>query len=56
MHVHHQGRAEYTLIYPGSPPRVETFVRPFQLYPGEGPEGDPEMVPFVGDGLERRGG
>ncbi|PSR81637.1 hypothetical protein PHLCEN_2v6319 [Hermanssonia centrifuga] len=26
MHVHHQGRAEYTLIYPESPPRVETKV------------------------------
>ncbi|KIP11359.1 hypothetical protein PHLGIDRAFT_10802 [Phlebiopsis gigantea 11061_1 CR5-6] len=24
MHVHHQGRAEYTLIHPTRPPRIET--------------------------------
>lgn len=33
MHVHHRGRAEYTLIHPateaGRPPRVETVVSPF---------------------------
>lgn len=28
MHVLHQGRAEYTLIYPTNPPRVEKHVRP----------------------------
>ena len=27
MHVLHQGRAEYTLITPGSPPRIERKVR-----------------------------
>ena len=26
MHVLHQGRAEYTLIYPENPPRVERVV------------------------------
>ncbi|KAI0687406.1 RmlC-like cupin domain-containing protein [Cytidiella melzeri] len=26
MHVHHQGRAEYTLIYPEKPPRVEKLI------------------------------
>lgn len=27
MHVLHQGRAEYTLIAPGSPPKIERKVR-----------------------------
>ena len=26
MHVLHQGRAEYTLITPGSPPKIEKKV------------------------------
>ncbi|KAK7691548.1 hypothetical protein QCA50_004947 [Cerrena zonata] len=35
MHVLHQGRAEYTLITPGNPPRVETKVIGPNIHAGE---------------------
>ncbi|KAF7799926.1 hypothetical protein EIP86_011169 [Pleurotus ostreatoroseus] len=35
MHVHHQGRAEYTLIYPEQPPRVEIVIVGPNLENGE---------------------
>ncbi|KAL6305478.1 RmlC-like cupin domain-containing protein [Sparassis latifolia] len=35
MHVLHQGRAEYTLITPGSPPRVEKQIMGFNILAGE---------------------
>ena len=34
MHVHHQGRAEYTLIHPTHPPRIEVVVRARPPHPG----------------------
>jgi len=35
MHVLHQGRAEYTLITPGSPPRIERKVIGPNIHAGE---------------------
>ena len=32
MHVLHHGRAEYTLIYPENPPRIEVHVRTPTIY------------------------
>ncbi|GJE91511.1 cupin domain-containing protein [Phanerochaete sordida] len=35
MHVLHQGRAEYTLIHPSNPPRIETIVMGPNIDKGE---------------------
>jgi len=34
-HVLHQGRAEYTLIYPGTPPRIEKIILGTDVTAGE---------------------
>ncbi|KAH9919450.1 RmlC-like cupin domain-containing protein [Epithele typhae] len=45
MHVLHQGRAEYTLITPGSPPRIERKVMGPNIHAGE------TMQLLVGSGV-----